>query len=328
MSQYILGIEIGGTKQQLALGDNRGEICAREQGVISPKEGASGIRRWLEKAIPEFIECARQQFGPVAAVGCGFGGPINTPAGKVLRSIQIQGWSDFPIKSWLEERSGLPAIVANDSNAAAWGEYRRGIGRGSQNFFYTNMGSGVGGGFIFNGALFDGQGLGAGEFGHTYVPDWTREEPGRAEKVENLCSGWAIEDRLRRPGYLPKTSLLFDRFQGNIESLTAKDLAQAAQDGDAFALQELNGIAYSMGLGLVNVLSLTNVERIAIGGGVSKMGDILIDRIREVVAQYAFISSRGKYTIHQCELGDAIVLVGAILIARDAFGLGADEGGQ
>jgi len=94
------------------------------------------------------------------------------------------------------------------------------------------------------------------------------------------------------------------------------DLAQCAKQNDAFALHEIDRVAYSMGLGLANVLCLTNVERIAIGGGVAKLGNLLIEPIRKYVQEFAFVSSQGRYEISQCELGDNIVLVGAILIAQ------------
>ncbi len=321
MSDRILGIEIGGTKQQLAIGTPEGKILAVHQGRVPLEAGAEDIRRWLLAAIPPFIAEGERRFGPVAAIGCGFGGPINTPEGRVLKSVQVKGWRDFPIQNWLEDHFQRPSAVANDSNAAAWGEYRRGFGRGVRHFFYTNMGSGVGGGLVLDGALFDGQGFGAAEFGQTYVPDWTAPSPGQPEKIENLCSGWAIESRLHRPGYIPEISALFARFKEDLAAVRARDLADAARSGDAFALHEVDRIAFTMGLGIANVLSLTGVQRVAIGGGVSKMGDLLIHPIRDYAARFAFITSAGRYEIQRCELGDTIVLVGAILIAAEAFDL-------
>jgi glucokinase len=255
------------------------------------------------------------------AIGCGFGGPYNSKEERVLESIQITGWSNFPLREWLQEHLKTPAFVANDSNAAAWGEYQKGAGKGSRHFFYTNLGSGVGGGFVFNGRLFDGQGYGAGEFGHTFVPDWTSEIPGSGIEIEKLCSGWAIEGRLNTPGYLPATSRLEQMRTESGRKLTPRQLGKAARLGDAFALEEIDRIADSMGCGLANMLSLTGVEKIAIGGGVSNLGEILIEPIRRQTQKYAFVSSQGHYTISRCELGDSVVLVGAILLAKMAFKL-------
>jgi glucokinase len=317
MTDLILGVEIGGTKLQLAFGTREGEILVSRQGQVDRRLGGEGIRDWLQKEIPAFIKAEAPALGEVVAIGCGFGGPLDWAAGRVLRSIQIAGWQDFPIRDWFEEAFQLPTTVDNDSNAATWGEYARGFGRGSRHFFYTNIGSGVGGGFILNGKLYDGQGFGAGEIGHTYTADWTSDKPGAVEKVENLCSGWAIERRLRRPGYITPDSVLFAKFSENLPAVTARDLAEAARAGDAFAKAEIDRVARSFGLALAAVLCLTGVERIAIGGGVANMGDVLMDPIRAAVRQFEFVPNVGRYEISACELGDEIVLVGAILRAGE-----------
>ncbi|MCB2209793.1 ROK family protein [bacterium] len=322
MAEMILGVEIGGTKQQLALGTSEGEILAVRRGHVDPALGADGIRYWLKENLPDFIDAqmAEKGFEAPNALGCGFGGPINSMNGRVLQSFQIEGWLDFPIQDWLEATFELPAVVDNDSNAAAWGEYVRGFGRGTQNFFYTNIGSGVGGGFVFDGRLYDGQGYGAGELGHTLAPDFTSTARGAVEKVENLCSGWSIEKRLHTLGYIPAESALFRPDEAALAAVTTRELGEAARAGDAFALTEIGWVARTFGIALVNVLSLTNVERIAIGGGVANLGDVLIDRIRATVDERAFESSQGHYEIRACELGEEIVLVGALLRAGERVG--------
>lgn len=316
MTDLILGIEIGGTKLQLGLGTPGGGLFAVQQGHVDADAGGVGIRQWLVEQIPEFLEYSGSSLAQVAAIGCGFGGPIDRNAGKVLVSNQISGWDNFDLRAWLEHTFSLPAWVENDSNAAAWGEYRKGFGRGSQHFFYTNLGSGVGGGLIFNGELYDGQGFGAGEFGYTYVPDLAGGSLRKPVKIEQICSGWAIETRLRQPGYIPETCDLFQRMGGDVSRVTTRDLADSAKIGDVFALSEIDLVAHTLGIGLANVLSLLNVERIAIGGGVANMGDLLIEPVRRYTAKYAFVSSQGRYQIQRSELGDSIVLIGAILLAN------------
>jgi len=321
VEQYILGVEIGGTKLQLAISTRDGEILDTHQGRVNVDAGAPGIREWLKNKIPVMFSRASDMKGELVALGCGFGGPIDTAKGEVIKSVQIRGWSGFPIKNWFEEKFNLPAVIANDSNAATWGEYNNGSGRGSRYFFYTNMGSGIGGGIVVNGQLYDGQGNGAGEFGQTYIPDWTHDLPGKPEKIENLCSGWAIEKRLRTTGYVPQDSLLLELTDGDAQAIDARKLAEAARAGDKFALREIDRIACSIGLGLANMLCLVNVEVIAIGGGVSNMGNLLIDPIRRYTQKYEFISSHNNYKIGKSELGDRIVLVGAVLLASDSLNL-------
>jgi glucokinase len=319
MDPCILGVEIGGTKLQLAIGTPQGDILEVHQGRVAVEQGAQGILAWLRKNVPIVMEQSVQMGYRPAAIGCGFGGPIDTPNGRVLRSIQIQGWDGFPLVRWFQDEYRLPAIMANDTNAAAWGEYRRGSGRGTSHFFYTNIGSGIGGGIILNGGLYDGQGYGAGEFGQTFVPDWTSPVPGAAERLENLCSGWAIERRLRSSQQIPSSSALLELCAGNQQLLNCQMLHQAAITGDEFALQEINQVGRTIGIALSNVLSLINPQRIAVGGGVSNMGEVLFEPIRRSAQAHEFISSAGHYEIVPCELKESIVLVGAILLASPSI---------
>ncbi len=306
MAQHILGVEIGGTKLQLALGTPAGEILETHRGNAPAQEGAQGILRWFEREIPPFLASA----GPVHAIGVGFGGPVESASGRALQSFQVAGWQDIPLRHWFEEHYNLPTTVANDTNAAGWAEFRLGAGRGTQHFFYTNIGSGIGGALIIDGKLHDGQGFGAGEMGHTHVPDWTAPQPGASQKLENLCSGWSIEQRLRQPGYIPKDSALLASGEP-----TANALGQAAQAGDPFARKELRRVARSLGIAIANVITLCHPERVALGGGVSLMGEILLEPLRQEVATHVFDAYRGHYEIVPCALGESVVTAGALLLA-------------
>ena len=323
MNRYFIGVEIGGTKLQVAIGTPDGDILHLSQGMVKVEDGAKGIRSWITEHLPPIIRSANQMNGEVVAIGCGFGGPIETQNGRIIISVHIKGWTDFELKGWFEDRFNLPAIIANDTNAASWGEYCNGIGKGSRHFFYTNMGSGIGGGIVIDGALHDGQGYGAGEFGQTFVPDWTTSIPGQAKKVEDLCSGWSIESRLRTKNYVPPGSLLLELAGRDPNNINCQMLADAARAGDEFALAEIDNIAKSMGIALANLLCLINPEVIAIGGGVSNMGDVLLDPIRKYTREHEFISSHKRYTISRCKLGTSIVLIGAILLANQSIGSGS-----
>lgn len=316
MKPSIIGVEIGGTKLQLAIGTPQGEILSVHQGRVAVESGAQGILAWLQKNMPIVMDRAVNSGYMPNAIGCGFGGPIDTPRGRVLKSIQISGWDGFPLRQWLQDEFQLPAIMANDTNAAAWGEYCRGSGRGTRHFFYTNIGSGIGGGIIIDGSLYDGQGYGAGEFGQTFVPDWTSPRRGAEERLENLCSGWAIERRLRSAPDISPSSLLLELCEGDQSRIDCRLLDQAAVAGDEYSLHEIHQVGKTIGIALSNVLSLISPERIAIGGGVSNMGELLFEPIRRSAREHEFVSSVGHYEIVPCQLKESIVLVGAILLAQ------------
>lgn len=315
MSSLVIALEIGGTKLQAALGTRDGEILARERGVAPASEGAQAILAWFDQSAPNLLDEAHARGARVSGIGVGFGGPIETATGKAVVSHQVGGWSDFPIKRHFESRFDLPVFVGNDSSVSCWGEYVCGAGKGTRTFCYMNIGSGIGGGFVINGALHDGQGFGAAEIGHTFVPDWTNPIPGAFNKLESLCSGWSIEKRVRATARPAAGSPLHRLCEGAPKRITCAMLGEAARAGDPYAQYELNDVAQGIGIALSNVITLIHPERIALGGGVSLLGDVLLDPIRRHVATLCFSAFRGKYEIVPCALGEDVVLVGCLLLA-------------
>lgn len=319
MKEISLGIEIGGTKLQLGVGDSVGNIFSLLETKVYPKEGAEGILHWLNTSIPKMIDQAQNEHYSIKAISVGFGGPIDSKNGIILKSNQVSGWDGFNLKKWIEDQFGFPVLIINDSNAATWAEYSLGHGRGTKHFFYTNIGSGIGGGLVINGSLYDGQGFGAAELGHTLTCDWTGNKPGGLEEIENLCSGWAIAKRMQNDGYIPESSILYRMIEGDTAKFEVRLLKEAAELGDAFVLNELDHVASSMAVGLVNVLCLLSVEVIAIGGGVSNLGECLLKPIRKHLCKYEIPSFRNRYKVVLSKLRDDIVLRGAILLAMHSL---------
>lgn len=178
----FLGVEIGGTKLQVGACDRQGRLKHLVRTVVVRKQGRRGILWQLEEIIPTFL--ARYK---VAAIGVGFGGPFDVERGCAVTSHQIAGWDGFPVKRWFERRFRLPAVVDNDQNCAGLAEAVCGAGRGKRAVLYVTVGTGIGGGFILNGEIYNGK-LGAAEIGHMQC-----FVGGRWRTVESLASGLAIE---------------------------------------------------------------------------------------------------------------------------------------
>src|SRR5437899_5259225 len=183
--QLFAGIEIGGTKLQFATGDENGKILVRQKLAVEAHKGASGIRQQIEKALPELLADPKPE-----AIGVGFGGPVDWQTGKICRSHQIEGWSEFDLGGWLRQRTEAPVFVDNDANVAALGEARHGAGAGFNPVFYVTLGSGVGGGLVADGKIYHGSPPGEAEIGHVRL---NRE----GATVESRCSGWAVDARIR-----------------------------------------------------------------------------------------------------------------------------------
>ena len=313
MSKFAIGIEIGATKQQVCIADATGSILETILEEILYCD-ARDIIAWVEKNIKSVMAKHKLTSSMISKICCGFGGPIEFDTGKVLISNQVKGWENFQLKKWLEDAFQVPVLVVNDTVAGGFGELMIGAGQKSSNFFYTNIGSGVGGALFFNRKYYDGIGRGAGYIGHTLIPDWTKKTPGAYATLEDICSGFAIESRLQSSMYIPKNSIMMDFCRNQRKDVTCKMLGDAAIAGDMFALDEVDRIAFSFGLGLSNVLTLCSLDTVVIGGGVSKIGDILIDKIKKHTNDLVFISAKDHFTIYQSELLDDAVVVGAILM--------------
>src|SRR6476660_3715834 len=162
----FLGIEIGGTKLQLGLGEGDGKIAALWRGAVDAAAGADGIRKQIPAAVPELLAQAKLKRDQIRGVGIGFGGPVDDATRTVIKSHQIAGWDGFPLADWLGDLLGLPAVLGNDADVGGLAEALFGAGQGLSPIFYITLGSGIGGGFILDGEIYRGCGRGAAEIGH------------------------------------------------------------------------------------------------------------------------------------------------------------------
>lgn len=301
-SPYYIGIEIGGTKQQIAVGAGDGAIVERRQVKLGAGTTAAGILDWIRNTTEQL-----RRTWEISGIGVGFGGPLDAATGAVVCSLQVDGWKDFPLRDWFAQTFALPVTVLNDTLTGGFGELHRGAGVGAGRFFYTNIGTGIGGGLYLPGSF------NASSLGYVWVPDWTAAEAGAKTRLEYLCAGPFIEKHLNTPGRVPPSSFLTECPM----PYTCGDLAEGARRGDPFCSAELDRVASSFALGLADALALTSVERVVIGGGVAKMGDVLFSRIRRFTEEYAFVADIGRYEILPGTLQDDAVLIGALLLAGE-----------
>mgnify|MGYP002515235453 CR=1 FL=1 len=299
---YYIGVEIGGTKQQVCVGTAGGQILQRLQVKLGEDTTAANILSWIQKTIEDL-----QNEYSVSAIGVGFGGPIDPATETIICSCQIPGWEGFQLGNWFRETFQVPAVVRNDTVTGGLGELYLGAGQGSTRFFYTNIGTGIGGGSYWPG------GYGASSMGYVWVPDWESGIPGKATRLEFLCAGPFIEKRLNTPGYVPEGTYLF----AQPKPLNCRQLGEGARAGDRFCCQELDRVAQTFSYGLADMLALAFPDRIVVGGGVAKLGDVLFDRLRKFTEESAFVADVGHIDIRPGILEDDAVLAGALLLAHN-----------
>jgi glucokinase len=315
MAQVAIGIEIGGTKLQAGVGTADGRRVSLARTRVDAARGAAGIRESLPGLVDEAFAKAGASAGDLVGIGTGFGGPVDSKRGVTLLSHQIDGWRDFALRAWLEERWRVPVSVQNDASLAGYAEAMLGAGRGRRRIFYITLGSGVGGGLVTDGVIDEGQGLGAGEIGHTWVPD---PSTGKPIHLEDVCSGWGIGRRAREQMAQGAAPGLAELSGGRPETMTAQTVHAAAEAGVAEARALLDETARTLALGICNVAAILHPERFVVGGGVSLMGPLFWDPLREEVRRRVFGPFVDSFDVVRAELGEEVVVMGAILLGHQA----------
>lgn len=321
----FLGIEIGGTKLQLGLGRGDGLVLALERRQVVPADGAEGVRAQIAESIEPLLARAGLSRGldAIAAVGVGFGGPVDARTGVVMTSHQVEGWDDFPLADWLRRTVGVDRVaVQNDADAAGLAEAHFGAGVGSSPVLYVTVGSGIGGGLILDGRIYRGAGEGAIEVGHLWVIDRSGADLG-VVTLEKAASGWAIArsarayaERLAREGLGDDWPVL-RRAGGDPAAITTRDVADAARAGDRESLLLLDKAVHAMAHGLAQTVTLLAPSRIILGGGVSLIGeDLWLGPIRRSLDACVFPPFRGRFDVVAAALGEEVVVQGALVLAR------------
>ena len=323
-----LGIEIGGTKLQLGIGQGQGKLLALDRLRVDPSRGANGVLEQIEDAVPRLLAKAKLDRKQIQAAGIGFGGPVDVQNGRIQKSFQIPGWDDYPLADWIGEHLDIRRVVlANDADTAGLAEARFGAGVGHSPLLYITVGSGIGGALIIDQQIYRGSGRGATEVGHLLVPQTTLSEV-RLLELEQVASGWAIAAAARE---LAKRKLrngegewiVLSLAQGRTDDISTDLVADAARAGDPDALKILDQATTTVALALTQAITLLAPDRIVIGGGVSLIGDTLwFDPIRRLVDRDVFTPFRGHFEIVPPVLGEEVVVHGALALARDCLAPG------
>lgn len=315
----FLGIDIGGTKTIVAVADEKGGMIAQER-INTPRErGPEAVLSEIVSAAKLLLCRANLSAIDIKAIGVGCGGPLEREKGIIVTAPNLSGWENLAIAEYFTNMLSAPTYIDNDVNLAALGEARRGHGVGRDPLAYFNIGTGIGGGIIIDGQLYRGCGN-AGEFGHQIIlPDGPDCLCGRRGCLEALASGTSIARRARE--YLasvPESAIL--RYAGGIESVSAEHIALAARDGDPLALQIWQETGEYVGLGVANVVNILHPRLVVVGGGVVKVGDILLEPIRRTLLDRAMVELVRDVELLPSLLGDQAGIIGAIYLAMESVG--------
>ena len=320
MKEYVVGIDIGGTKLATVVADKTGHILGKVRKPTFAEKGPEYAIRLLFDMVREVVNLAGLEQESISAIGVSCGGPLDTKTGIVYSPPNLPGWDALPLKAKLESEFQVPVTIENDANASALAEFRFGGGRGYSAVLYMTMSTGIGGGIVIDGQVYHGANDSAGEVGHQILlPNGPRCGCGKQGCLEALCSGPAIARRAQAAiqnqleGEKASTAML-TLTDGRIEDVKSEHVLAAARTGDALALELVQETAYYMGWGIANLVNILNPDIVLLGTIAVAAGDLLLDPIRETVLKFAMTRPAEAVNIAPAQLGDALGDLAAVAL--------------
>ncbi|HEY7874311.1 MAG TPA: ROK family glucokinase [Actinomycetota bacterium] len=307
-----IGVDVGGTGTKAGVVDRDGAVLARSERPTDPTAGTKGIIGTIDDLL---LKAGRLDVS-IAAIGVGAAGFVDAGSGSVTFSPNLT-YDDPEIATAVEARVGIPTVVDNDANAAAWGERKFGAARGSDHVALITLGTGIGSGFIVEGRLVRGFTGAAAELGHMVVdPDGPQCPCGLRGCLEQLASGTAIA-RLGKQAVEADAGSSILSFAGSIEEITAEHVGKAAREYDDAARSVLRRAGTSLGVGLSNVANLFDPEMIVLGGGVVAAGEPYLGAARDTLVRMTQAQRRRAMRLDVTSLGRDGGIIGAAALAYD-----------
>jgi glucokinase len=314
--RYLVGVDLGGTNIVAgALTEDGSDVIGLRSEPTRADQGADAvidrIVRIIDTVIAETIAQTGARRPDVVGVGVGAPGPLDRERGIVVTTPNL-GWTNFPLRDVIQERTGLETRIDNDANCATLGEWWLGAARGARNVVGMTIGTGIGGGIILNGRLYHGSSDVAGEIGHTTIDVTGRRcKCGNYGCLEAYASGPSIAERARE-AVGSDDALLLRMVGGHLERITAATVYEAAKLGDEVAIDVVRETSRFLGAGVANLLNIFNPDVVVIAGGVTQAGDALFDPLRREVRKRAFRPAVEACRIVPGELPGSAGVVGAV----------------
>lgn len=312
MTQYAVGVDLGGTNLKAAL-------VHRDEGLISQTRRPTEAEHGPEHVVGRIVEIAREMIGAspnghVAGVGIGAPGAVDWTRTTVSQPPNFPGWGTVDMRHSLQSELGseLSVIVENDANVAGLGSAYYGAGRESDSFIMVTLGTGVGGGIIYQNKIFRGSTGGAAEIGHMTIDyEGPYANSGVSGAIEGYLGQEFLAEHARDRLVNYPDSVVHDLVDGNPDQITPRTLHEAAVEEDELAQKVLAWAGHKLGCVLGSAVNLLDIRTIVVGGGVSAAGDFILEPARDVLPRFVVPGLREDLKILREELGNVVSLLGA-----------------
>lgn len=313
MTQYIIGVDLGGTRIRAARLDTNLHIEERVETLTKDEEGFEAtigrIKEQIRLVMPD-------ETSMVTGIGISAPGPLNPETGVIVAPPNLRGWHNVPLGEILRKEFGLPVFVGNDANVAALAEAARGAARGYRHVVYITVSTGIGSGIIIDGRLLLGRVGLAAEAGHMMM---MVDE--RVSSLEKEAAGPAMARQARARIEGGEATIINDMVDGDLDKIVGGTVGKAAEKGDKVALDIVERAGRIVGLGIVNMLHLFNPEIVVVGGGVTAVGDLLFEPMKAAVRQHCIDATYfDDLVITTPDLADNVSVIGAATLVATKGG--------
>lgn len=304
MADYVIGVDLGGTRLRAALMDDDLNILQRHEVLTLAHEGFDATFGRVRQVIGAVMPA---ETGQVRGIGLSIPGPVNPFRGVVELGTNLAGWHDVHLGDLLREHFDRPIYLGNDANVAVLAEATRGAATGCRHVLFLTISTGIGSGMIVDGRMLLGsEGIGA-EAGHMILV-----VDGQVSTLEKEAAGPALARRARAAIEAGEATSIRDLVHGALDQISGKTVGQAAMAGDALALRIVQRAGRMLGYGVITLLQIFNPEIVVFGGGVTTVGELLFAPMREAIEQHSI--DRAYYRSLRYEraaLGENVSLIGA-----------------
>ncbi|MEZ6141952.1 MAG: ROK family protein [Zavarzinella sp.] len=317
-NRNFVGLDVGGTTMKAAVVQESGKVFPH---ATLPTEAAKGQEHGLQQmyaTIRAAVSTAGLSISDISGIGVATPGTMDLSAGLILDPPNLKPWRNVPVRDSIQKEFQVPTAFQNDANAAAFGEFWAGAGKGTVSMVMFTLGTGIGGGIVIDGKIMEGRHSHGGEIGHMGIQmtDGRLCGCGRRGCLEAYASATSVVKRAQEAVELSnQPSLLREQLAATDEELPAKVVFQAANQGDEIARRIVDETAYYLAVGAMNMMHVIDPDMIVYGGGMTAAGEPFLQRIQFYIKQLAFPVPAENTTVRYASLGSDAGFIGAAACA-------------
>lgn len=318
MKEYYIGVDLGGTNIKVSVFDSAFRKAGEKRTPTEVKYGSEHVLSRIYNTISDLLSEIHLKADDICCMGIGVPGILDIQNGISRFSPNFPKWEEVPIVAWMENHLGIPTYIDNDARVNLYGEWKFGAGKNRKNVLMITLGTGLGGAAVVDGRVIYGATGSAGEIGHINM--YRQGRPcrcGSSGCLGRYVSALGILRTFREKVEEGRHSIICEWVDDDLDAVTADMLSRAYDEGDPVVTETMQETGELLGYGLCAVFSLYNPEIIIVGGGMSGMGDRLLQYTKDVLDSHALRIPYGACTIVTAVLGDAAGMLGAAAYAKE-----------